>query len=231
MTTPRNLIEPDRLALQRPEYLFPVIRWLARLLLPLLLRTPISANAVTLAALAMGIASAVFIAQGTQHWTVIGAGLLVLAYVLDNCDGDIARFKGQVSRFGGLLDTFVDWAMHSALFAALGYGVWAIDGNPLWIWLGWAAMLGGTLNYVIGLARDLRGEPSGSDDSPDTPGPSGILDWLVFVFRELTRADFCFIVLALALLDLTWVLLPAAAIGAQAYWLTSLYGKARHWHV
>jgi hypothetical protein len=54
---------------------------------------------------------------------------------------------------------------------------------------------------------------------------------VVFAFRELTRADFCFIVLALVLFDVVWVLLPAAAVGAQVYWLTRFSGGAGDYRV
>ena len=60
-------------------------------------------------------------------------------------------------------------------------------------------------------------------DSIDSPQPlAGVRDWFLYVFRELCRADFCFLLLLLAAFDIAWVLLPAAAIGAQVYWLTGL---------
>ena len=57
------------------------------------------------------------------------------------------------------------------------------------------------------------------------------MEWGVFVFRELFRADFCFIVLALTLVDLTWLLLPAGAVGSQVYWATQLVEGADEFHV
>ena len=32
-----------------------------------------------------------------------------MTYVLDNCDGEIARLKDQCSTFGMWFDTLVDW--------------------------------------------------------------------------------------------------------------------------
>ncbi len=52
----------------------------------------------------------------------------------------------------------------------------------------------------------------------------------MFIFRELTRADFWLIVLALSIFDVTWVLLPAGAIGAQVYWATQFFGCAREFY-
>ena len=42
---------------------------------------------------------------------------------------------------------------------------------------------------------------------------------LIDAFRELARADFWLIVLALALADWMRYLLPLAAVGAQVYWI------------
>jgi len=57
--------------------------------------------------------------------------------------------------------------------------------------------------------------------------PQNTLDWLIYIFHKLSRADFCFIVLILALFNLTYILLPFAAIGAQIYWITDLFERAR----
>ena len=42
---------------------------------------------------------------------------------------------------------------------------------------------------------------------------------------------FCFIVLALALFDLTWLLLPAGAICSQVYWIAQFVRGAREFNV
>ena len=44
-----------------------------------------------------------------------------------------------------------------------------------------------------------------------------VTNWLIYIFHKLSRADFCLIVLGLALFDVLWILLPLGAIGAQAY--------------
>ena len=52
-----------------------------------------------------------------------------------------------------------------------------------------------------------------------------------FIFRELCRADFWLLVLILAIFDLVWILLPASAFGAQAYWITQLITKGKRYNV
>jgi len=152
--------------------------------------------------------------------------------LLDNCDGEIARLKNQCTTFGMHFDTFVDWVVHTAFFIGLGLGVEAAAHDPVWMWLGVAAGAGGTVNYVLGLwfaARDRAARQVEIASSPIVP--QNAWEWVLFAFRELSRADFCFIVFALALADLLWVLLPMGAIGAQVYWLTQAIRRARHFHV
>jgi phosphatidylglycerophosphate synthase len=217
----------------------PLIRHLSRTVTPLLARLPVTANQITTVALALGLAAAYAAAFGTWVSTVVAGVLLVGGYVLDNCDGEIARLKNQCSTFGMHYDSFVDWVVHTAFFAALGVGVAAETGEPVWLWLGLAAALGCTLNYGLSVAVvacrrapvDTAQDGSGpaAMNSPETP--QNAKEWVLFAFRELSRADFCFIVLVLALLDAAWILLPAGAIGAQVYWAALMIRRARDFRV
>ena len=175
-------------------------------------------------------------ARGEWAWTLGGALMLVVSYVLDNCDGEIARIKDQCSEFGERFDTFVDWIVHTMFFAGLGVGVSRQSGEDLWLWLGLIAAGGGTINYILGFLLEARdrartaNQPVASGTAESHRDPETPLEWAVFVFRELTRADFWLIVLALSIFDFTWVLLPAGAIGAQVYWATQFIGGVREFH-
>lgn len=205
---------------------FPLIRHLSYRLTPLLAGTPFTPNQITYAGLALGVGGAWCYAQGSRPWMLTGALLLVLSYVLDNCDGEIARLKGLESRFGDRLDTFTDWLVHAALFLALGIGVGRSDPQGPWMWLAWAAVAGSSINYLLALAREAvpATQPAGA---PQHAGDRTWTDQALYVFRELTRADFCFLVLALTLFDVAWWLLPAAAVGSQAYWMAAILERAR----
>ena len=216
---------------QSPARVFPLIRRISSRVTPLLAATPITANQVTAASLLFGLACNGAVMQGERTWTMIGAALLFICYVLDNCDGEIARLKDQCSDFGERFDTFVDWIVHAGFFAALGIGANAGSGEAVWLWLGWIASAGASMNYFIGLFLEFRrGHELSPDETPDKE-PETRGEWAVFFFRELSRADFCFIVLALAALDITWVLLPLGAVGAQIYWVTQFIRGAGEYHV
>jgi len=221
---------------------FPLIRYLSGPMTPLLARLPVSANQITAASLAVGLGSAFAVVQsGDWNMAVIAGVLLVVCYVLDNCDGEIARRKNQCSDFGRRFDSFVDWAVHTAFFAGLGIGVAAQTNEQMWSWMGWAAAAGCSINYAVGFiveARDRRQavaagkQPRNGHEAPAAARrPQGYKEWLVFALRELSRSDFCFIVLALALTGGLWLLLPAAAIGSQVYWMTQFVRGAQDFRV
>ena len=130
--------------------IFPLVRHLSGQVTPLLLVTPISANGVSVLSLISGVAAGWFLMVGSYASILQAAGLLVVSYVLDNCDGEVARAKGQASAFGEALDDFADWIVHAIFFFGLGYGHAEISGENVWFWLGNLAAVGATINYFIG---------------------------------------------------------------------------------
>lgn len=225
--------DDDTALLTRPTSLFPMVRHISYHTTRYLLRTRLTPNQITFASLLTGCAAAWCFLQASYWLGVAGGLLLVSCYVLDNCDGEIARLTHRMTPFGAHFDTFVDWVIHGALFAALGIGVATVADDAVWAWLGWIACAGATINYAIGQLQDAR--ENDDDEAPDalgsSPPPEGWKEKFIYAFRELSRADFCFIVLVLAVLDAAWLLLPAGAIGAQAYWILSLVEGARRFHV
>lgn len=84
----------------------------------------VSANGVTLAGLALGLAAAAALAQGA--W-LIGLALILANRLLDGLDGAIARAT-RLTDFGGYLDIVADFAFYVAI--PLGFA-FAAPGNTL----------------------------------------------------------------------------------------------------
>jgi hypothetical protein len=124
--------------------------------------------------------------------------------------------------------------VHSAFFIALGAGVSDRTEEPFWLWCGLIATAGGTINYAIDSLRDSGVKIGGSDEgswhhaTEDRPVESHA-DRSIYVSRVI-RNDFCFIVLALALADALWILLPTGAIGAQVYWMLQFVKGFRRYY-
>ncbi len=220
----------------RPETPFPLIRHLSARCTPVLARLPVTPNQITAASLVTGLGCAWALTQPGWAWQLLAAGLLLVSYVFDNSDGEIAVLKDQCTEFGRRFDDFADEAVHAAFFIGLGVGTMRATGQELWLWLGVIATAGATINYVIGVMQELGERKRSPQEGSAQPAaaevvrPEGPAQWALFIFRDIFRSDFCFIVLALALVGHTWLLLPAAAVGAQAYWVTRFCKMAGRFH-
>src|SRR5690606_10034781 len=114
------------------------------------------------------------------------------------------------SEWGAHFDDAVDWLVDGAFFAALGYGTATASGDIIWLWLGLAATVGATIDYVIDLVlyareKNVPGGRTREEEATDVRRPEDWRDWLIYIFHKLSRADFCVIVLVLALFDVTWI--------------------------
>lgn len=87
----------------------------------LLLHTSVSANQVTLAALAAGILSVVILALPGQGFFLTAVILLHTWYLLDHVDGQIARYRKTVSLTGRFFDFLMHHIVHGILFFGLGF--------------------------------------------------------------------------------------------------------------
>ena len=221
--------------ISKPTQLFPLVRHMSYRLTPILLNTSLTPNQVTSLSMLMGLLGAACFVFGNVIMGIIGALLLTASYAFDNCDGEIARIKKMSSEFGAKLDDMSDWMVDASFFAALGYGTSQASGQFFWQWLGYAAATGAFIDYIVDLhfhAKNRKDAEAKSREEVATEPkqPKDTLDWVIYIFHKLSRADFCLIVFVLALFNVTWILLPFAAIGAQVYWITDLFERARGYH-
>jgi phosphatidylglycerophosphate synthase len=86
----------------------------------LLLRTGVSANGVTWLMILTGVAAAGVLALPGLLPAVGAAALIQLQLLLDCCDGEVARWRGQSSALGVYLDRIAHWLTYAALAIALG---------------------------------------------------------------------------------------------------------------
>jgi phosphatidylglycerophosphate synthase len=218
--------------LEVPQAWQPMVRHLSYRLTPLLMLTPITPNQVTALSLLFGVAAGLACLFGSYTSLLIGAFFLLGCYVLDNCDGEVARLKNMCSHFGMRFDTFVDWAVHAVFFICLGWGATLTTGQNWWLWTGIATAVGGTINYGLELYQNRTKPHSTELPAEETMKKDDDTDMDRFVFNaRLVRSDFCFIVLFFSMGDVLWYLLPPAALGAQAYWCLQFTRSARRWHV
>ncbi|MCK5116956.1 MAG: CDP-alcohol phosphatidyltransferase family protein [Candidatus Aegiribacteria sp.] len=124
----RTICQPDDLDVCLYRKL--VTRKFSIYLTALFLRTGLSANCVSLIKGILACAGAALFAPGKPLCFIVGAFLLQLSFVLDACDGEVARFTGSSRRAGGeFIDKIGDAGSRGLFYGAWGWGVYNLNGD------------------------------------------------------------------------------------------------------
>lgn len=87
------------------------------------LKLGISANQVTFAGTAIGLAGCILLGFGSYWLMLVGAILIVICDIFDIIDGSIARYRGTSSVYGSLIDDVGGEIILSIVPFAIGIGV------------------------------------------------------------------------------------------------------------
>ena len=101
-------------------------------------RTPLRANHITIIQEIFGIIGAVLFACGRF---VLGALFLQLGFIMDNSDGEVARWKNQQSESGKFLDLIGHMIVIPFYFFGLGLGLYLQQGTIVTLIMGFLAGL------------------------------------------------------------------------------------------
>jgi len=189
----------------------PISMWVSRRVA----RWPVTPNHMTIVSMALGLAGAPFFLSPVWWMQAIGGLLFVAHSVLDGCDGELARLKFAESRLGGLLDFWSDNLVHVAVFGCMGIG-WALAVGLWWpLLVGLAAVLGAGGSALAVYWFTLRRKRDGGPVYTSVTGGPGsrtskILD-------DLSRRDFIYLVLVLALFGKAHWFLVLTAVGAPVF--------------
>jgi len=184
-----------------------------------LMHTSIKPNQMTWLSMTIGVLAAVFFTSPDYPMQVWG-GLLFLAHsILDGCDGELARLKFMSSRLGGVLDFWSDNIVHVAVFSAMGVGWMAQSPDSNWPWLCASLAVGGTAVSASLVYFHTMHSKSESETGPlyTSVSTSSQKSTIVRIADMLSRRDFIYLVLLLALLNQTHWFLIMTAMGAPIY--------------
>jgi phosphatidylglycerophosphate synthase len=213
-----------------------VARFNRRISLPIsiaLLRTPVTANAMSLFVCVLGLLSGWLFARGEYLTGVAAAALSLAASILDGCDGEIARLKYQESALGCWLETIGDYSYYLAIFAGLTAGAVQQTGRPVYFVIGVVALTGTVLSFLLLIflrQRITRGRPETLHAVARSRFQADRTWWSVVIWRVsfvATRAAMPYGILALALVNLLPLVVILSAVGANVYWI-SLVLKLRY---
>ncbi|MFJ8693071.1 DUF5941 domain-containing protein [Streptomyces roseolilacinus] len=148
-------------------------------------RRGLTPNQVTTASLVTALIAAGCAATGTRGGFVAAGLLLLLSFVLDCTDGQLARYSLQYSTLGAWLDATFDRAKEYAYYAGLALGA-ARGGDDVWA-LALGAMVLQTCRHVVDFSFNEANHDAVGNTSP-TAALSDRLDgvgWTVWVRRMI----------------------------------------------
>ncbi|OEV03958.1 transferase [Streptomyces oceani] len=142
-------------------------------------------NQVTTASLLTALVAAAAAATGSRGGYVAAGVLLLLSFVLDCTDGQLARYSLRYSTLGAWLDATFDRAKEYAFYAGLALGA-ARGGDDVWA-LALGAMVLQTVRHVIDFSFNEANHDATANTSP-TAALSDRLDsagWTVWARRMI----------------------------------------------
>ncbi len=118
--------------MHKPNYPFferVFYRRIASILTPQIAKTNISPTTINFIGFFIGLIGISCIAFGDYPLRVIGAGILIISYIFDCVDGQLARGWNSTNNFGALLDTTLDSIKESMVFFALAWKYYLMTNN------------------------------------------------------------------------------------------------------
>lgn len=204
-------------------------RILARPFTEFFIKSGLHPNQITLLSGAAGIAAVLIFCFGTKAGFILGAVFFGLFYILDNCDGEVARAKGLSTRLGSWLDTLVDYCVHVAAFGGIAFGIYRTTQNPIIPIVGITAMIGIFLSFFVVVLQKTKNYGLAIHGMPKTPKGAikkiNVFDKLI---ETLSVGDFSIVVLLFALFGKMELLLWLAAFGANLFCVVLLVVNFRY---
>jgi phosphatidylglycerophosphate synthase len=189
-------------------------RPLSRPITRVLARTPVTPNAITIAGIALGVLGGLVLGMPGAGAVPAAVLLLVASGVLDCSDGEIARLRFAESRLGHWLDVGGDTVVHLAVLAGIATRIERAGDAPGWPTLA-VLFLG-----VCGAFAVITWSEHMEDRRRAAGGwENAVLDR---VLSPLTTRDWHVFPVLFALAGRLDLLVPAAAVGAHAFWAVSL---------
>lgn len=188
-------------------------------LTPVLARSPITPNQITTLSLVAGFAAAYFLSYGNRPGMLAGAFFLQSAFILDNCDGGVARLKSMQSQLGMWYDLTADVFVDFAVWTGLAFGMRAAGSGRAGFWLAAGACAGSLINY----GRVAIGRLKGSSGKETPPAAEKFYSKILHVLSH--DGDPSLLVWLLAAIGNPFYLLAAGACYINLIWIFAVLKK------
>lgn len=106
----------------------------AKFIIKHLINTSLTPNQISVLTFLSLVLAAFFLSFGKYNYNIIAGIMMLIALILDHCDGGIARLKFSTSRFGAWLDDILDTIGFYAVIIGVTIGLYIQSPSPLpWI--------------------------------------------------------------------------------------------------
>ncbi|PWK07473.1 CDP-alcohol phosphatidyltransferase family protein [Tumebacillus permanentifrigoris] len=186
-------------------------------------------NHMTLISLVLGLTACGFFYEGSTLSLILGAVILYVSYVLDWCDGQLARYTGKMSPFGGWLDQMCDRIKEFAFVSTLAWGYARThDDTTVYLWALGALFFLFLLEYYGQMNRAIPQQDQAQQEAAASAGPTlgrPTAGRRKFVIDFSIDEQYAFVVLAAAIVGAYWTLVGIVAISA----LFAVYKPFKAW--
>lgn len=174
-----------------PRFISIYITWI-------LVKTSISANFITVFSIIIGLTGLILIGLSKSLLIIIGFMFLYLYFILDEVDGEVARYKKSTSVQGVFYDEVGHLLIHTGLFFIFGFSIYNITSDDLFLILGFLAsffILGIRIIRRIPLIASSKGSAKNiitdaKNDVQNKSSKKSFTKTLFFIFRNIITA-FC----------------------------------------
>lgn len=120
------------------------------------LRIGLGGNQITfLSVLPIIIGSSLFLFSNPFYW-ILGWAVMQLYAILDCCDGEVARFKNEMSKFGATMDEFLHPVLNGVVLAFATFGLFLIYGNLYVFIFGISAIIFTLVNRILKMSFEIK---------------------------------------------------------------------------
>lgn len=191
-----------------------------------LLRTPLTANQLSVLLVTLGFGAGWLFSLGTYATGIAAAALSLAASILDGSDGEIARLKYQESSFGCWVETIGDYTYYVAVLIGLTIGSVRYTAAPVFYRVGASALAGALITFALLIflrQRITNGQPEKLQSTAKAHFYASKQKWAWLVAKLsfcATRSTMPYGIMVFGLLGILPGILVLAAIGANVYWIS-----------
>jgi phosphatidylglycerophosphate synthase len=102
------------------------------------LYTSLTANQISVLFAICGVISGILFAVGNYWWVLLGSAILLVHYILDYVDGEVARYRQSASPKGEFIDIVCHNVAFAFVFSGIGYSAHLRYNDPRLLFMGFA---------------------------------------------------------------------------------------------